>query len=204
MVDADHRAADAIVGLYRRHAGVWARDRGNRLFERPWLDRFLSLLPSHASILDIGCGSGEPISRYLIEQGCDVTGVDSSPELIAICQGHFPGRNWFVQDMRALSLARAFDGLLAWDSFFHLCPQDQRGMFAIFKAHAAPGAALMFTSGPKGGVAIGSYQNEPLYHASLDGAEYVALLNENGFEIIAHVVADPTCGAHTIWLAQRR
>ena len=60
----------------------------------------------------------------------------------------------------------------------------------------------MFTSGPAHGEAIGSYKGEPLYHASLDAAEYRALLNANGFEVVAHVVEDPDCGGHTVWLAQ--
>ena len=193
--------AERIVGLYRRHAGARAAERGNTLFEGEWLDRFLALLPTRAAILDIGCGSAEPIGRYLIEKGCDLTGVDSSPELIRMCEGRFPQQRWHVADMRALSLSRVFDGLLAWDSFFHLRPEDQRRMFPIFRRHAAPRAALMFTSGPEG-VAIGVCQEEPSYHGSLDGAEYRALLHANGFAVVSHAVEDPTCGAHTIWLAQ--
>jgi SAM-dependent methyltransferase len=194
--------ADRIIGLYQRHAGAWARDRGKGLIERAWLDRFCALLPASASVLDIGCGSGNPIARYLIGQGCNVTGVDSSPELIALCTTAFPDHAWHVADMRTLSFARRFDGMLAWDSFFHLSPDDQRRMFPIFRQHAAPRAALMFTSGQAHGEAIGSYQGEPLYHASLDTAEYRALLNANGFEVVAHVIEDLNCGNHTVWLAQ--
>jgi SAM-dependent methyltransferase len=196
--------ADRIIGLYQRHARAWARDRGQQLFERAWLDRFCDLLPAGAAVLDIGCGSGKPIARYLIEQGCKLTGVDSSPEMIALCAASFPDLAWHVADMRTLSLAQRFDGILAWDSFFHLCPDDQRRMFPIFRVHAAPCGALMFTSGPAHGEAIGSYQGEPLYHASLDASEYRALLNANGFEVMAHMVEDPDCGKHTIWLAQLR
>jgi SAM-dependent methyltransferase len=194
--------ADRIIGVYQRHAGVWARDRGKGLIERAWLDRFRALLPAAASVLDIGCGSGDPMARYLIEQGCKVTGVDSSPQLIALGTASFPQQTWHVADMRTLSLPQLFDGMLAWDSFFHLGPDDQRRMFPIFKQHAAPRAALMFTSGPAHGEAIGSFQGEPLYHASLDAAEYRALLNANGFEVVAHVIEDPDCGHHTVWLAQ--
>jgi len=195
--------ADRIIGLYQRHGRAWASDRGNRLIERAWLDRcFRALLPAAASVLDIGCGSGEPIARYLIEQGCNVTGVDSSPDLIGLCTASFPNLAWHVADMRTLSFAQRFDGVLAWDSFFHLGHDDQRRMFPIFRQHAAPHAALMFTSGPAHGEAIGSYQGEPLYHASLDATEYRALLNANGFEVVAHVIEDPACGGHTVWLAQ--
>jgi hypothetical protein len=124
-------------------------------------------LPRTGSILDIGCGSGEPIARYLIEAGYDLTGADSSPAMIEMCKSRFPNQNWLIEDMRILSLARRFEGLLAWDSFFHLRKDDQRKMFPIFRAHAAPNAALMFTSGPRDGEAMGTYRGEPLYHASL-------------------------------------
>ncbi len=104
--------------------------------------------------------------------------------------------------MRTLALGWAFHGLLAWDSFFHLSHDAQRRMFPIFKRHAVPGTALMFTSGTSHGEAIGSYRGCPLYHASLATQEYRALLESNGFRVEAHCVEDPDCGGHTIWLAQ--
>jgi SAM-dependent methyltransferase len=196
--------ADRIIDLYQRKAQQWIRDRGlhNSLFERSWLDRFRALLPLAAPILDIGCGSAEPISRYFIENRHRVTGVDSSAALIEFCRARFPEQAWIVADMRELALKRKFGGILAWDSFFHLCPDDQRCMFPIFREHAAPQAALMFTSGPAYGEAVGSFEGEPLYHASLDPAEYRLLLSQNGFRMVSHVIEDPSCGFHTIWLAQ--
>lgn len=198
------KAAEQVTTLYDRHAAAWDHDRDRSLYEKPWLDRFAALLPPKAPILDIGCGSAEPIARYLLEQGHTVCGIDSSPSLIAICQSRFPGQQWVVADMRILSLNRTFTGILAWDSFFHLCPVDQRKMFPIFKSHAGSKAALMFTSGPSHGEAIGTYQGEPLYHGSLDETEYRSLLYENGFDVLSHIVEDQTCGSRTIWLAQLR
>jgi hypothetical protein len=142
------------------------------------------------------------MAAYLIELGHSVVGVDSSPAMIDVCRRHFPNQEWIVADMRKLALPRQFSGILAWDSFFHLCPDDQRRMFPIFREHASPQAALMFTSGPAHGEAIGSFAGEPLYHASLDPAEYHSLLDRNGFRVVSHVVEDPGCGGHTIWLAQ--
>ena len=194
--------ADRVIGLYQRHAHAWVADRGDRLYETAWLDRFRALMGAGTEVLDIGCGSGKPIARYFIETGCDVTGIDSAPEMIALCTASFPAQTWHVADMRTLALTKRFNGLLAWDSFFHVSPEAQRRMFPIFREHAAPGAALMFTSGTYLGEAIGAYAGEPLYHASLDPQEYTSLLNENAFHVIAHVVEDPNCGHRTIWLAQ--
>jgi hypothetical protein len=109
-----------------------------------------------------------------------------------------------VGDMRALKLDRCFNGLLAWDSFSHLTHDHQRAMFPTFREHALPRAALMFTSGPAFGEAVGMLQGEPLYHASLNGGEYRTLLDENGFHVVAQVSEDATCGGRTVWLSQRR
>lgn len=146
----------------------------------------------------------EPIAAYVISQGHAVTGVDGAPAMIALCRARFPGQRWIVADMRGLRLGETFAGLLAWDSLFHLSADDQRAMFRILRDHAAPGAALMFTSGPRHGTAMGEFEGEPLYHASLDPAEYRALLHAHGFDVLAHRAEDPECGDHTLWLARRQ
>ena len=195
--------AERIIGIYDRHSGAYDAQRGRNLFERAWLDRFLGVVCSGGAVLDVGCGMGEPIARYIIERGYDVTGVDSSPNMIRLCAARFPEQTWLVADMRQLSLDKQFDGILAWDSLFHLTLYDQRAMFPIFGRHAAEHAALMFTSGPQFDERIGVFEGEPLYHASLDPDEYRALLAANGFEVVAYVAEDQTCGGHTVWLAQR-
>ena len=199
-----HPSAAQITGLYERHAHGWDRDRGKSLFERSWLDKFLGVARCCNSILDIGCGSGEPIARYFVESGRTVTGVDAAPSLVRLCQDRFPEHTWIAGDMRSLQLGKTFGGILAWDSFFHLSPADQRAMFPIFRAHAGHGTALMFTSGPSAGEVVGCYRGEDLYHASLDADEYRGLLDAHGFGVLDWAVEDPSCGGHTIWLAQAR
>jgi SAM-dependent methyltransferase len=195
--------AERIVALYERHADAWDSQRSRTLFEKGWLDRFADLLPANGAVLDIGCGMGEPIAAYLGERGFRITGVDSAPGMIAKAGERMPTASWHVADMRSLALDRRFDGILAWDSFFHLTRDDQRAMFRIFEAHAAQVCALMFTSGPADGEAMGTFKGEPLYHASLAPDAYRRLLSEIGFAVVAHVADDPDCGGHTIWLARR-
>lgn len=196
--------ADNIIGLYQRHAEAWLKARGSKLVEEPWLYRFRQLLPPVASVLDLGCGSGMPIARYFVGHGISVSGVDSAPEMVTQFHVNLAGQRAMVGDMRTISLGQRFDGLLAWDSFFHLRHDDQRAMFAVFRAHARPHAALMFTTGTSLGEAIGMLEGEPLYHASLDGAEYRSLLNEHGFEVVSQVNEDPSCEGRSVWLAQRQ
>jgi trans-aconitate methyltransferase len=190
-----------VVDLYERHAQAFDRDRSRSLQERSWLDRFLVYVRPGGTVLDLGCGMGEPIARHLIDLGFRVVGVDGSPFMIELCRSRLPDSEWLVADMRQFEVSRRFEGVLAWDSFFHLGMDDQRKMFRRFAAHAKRGAPLMFTSGPAEGEAIGTCVEEPLYHASLSPAEYEELLATNGFLVRAYVAEDAACGEHTVWLA---
>lgn len=196
-------AGEAVASLYERHAHPFDRSRGRSLLERGWLDHFLAAVGGERSVLDLGCGAGEPLACYPAASGCAVTGVDSAPSLIGRCRTRFPAQQWLVADMRCLALGRTFGGILACDRFFHLQPDDKRAMFGVFTAHARKGTALMFTSGPARGEVLGTFEGEPLYHASLDGAEYEARLAAAGFRVLDHVVDDPFCSGHTVWLAAR-
>lgn len=195
-----------IIDHYERHALAWDVDRRMAQWsDRPWHDRFIAALPHAADVLDLGCGPGVPVARHMAERGLRVTGVDSSPTFITLCRQRLPGHDFLVGDMRSLRLSRQFDGVLAWDSFFHLTPDDQRRMFDVFARHAGPSAVLMFNTGPGHGESIGQYRGDPLYHASLGPEEYTALLNGIGFEVVAHAVEDwSSAGGRTVWLAQRR
>ncbi len=197
--------SDHIIPHYERHAVAWDADRQCLNWDdRPWHDRFVAALSKGARVLDLGCGSGAPVAVNMVASGLGVTGVDASPSLIALCRARMPRQRWIVGDMRVPQVQGTFDGILAWDSFFHLRPEHQRCMFDIFARHAAPSSVLMFNAGPAYGEAIGEYRGDPLYHASLDPREYERLLDGIGFDIIDHAVEDRDAGGRTVWLAQSR
>jgi SAM-dependent methyltransferase len=198
-------SSDHTIKIYQRYAREWDADRnGAGWNDEHWHDRFARLLQPGATVLDLGCGSGVPVARKLVQQEFRVTGVDTSPDMIALCRERMPNQEWIVGDMRNVSLDRKFDGILAWDSYFFLESEDQRRMFAVFASHAADGCGLMFNTGPAHGEATGSYRGEPLYHASLDPVEYRSLLDRGGFDLLEHVVEDARAGGRTVWLARAR
>ncbi|MCA0318258.1 MAG: class I SAM-dependent methyltransferase [Proteobacteria bacterium] len=199
----DQHAA-GIPAFYEKHAGNFDRERGRDLMERGHLAAAIEGLSPGTRVLDLGCGAGQPIAAHLVSLGFRVTGVDVAEAMIALCRERFRGHEWITADMRRLDLGLAFGAVIAWDSFFHLSRDDQRAMFPVFARHVAPGGSLLFTSGPSDGEVVGSLYGDPLFHASLAPDEYRSRLDASGFDILRHVVEDPDCGNHTVWLARKR
>jgi 2-polyprenyl-3-methyl-5-hydroxy-6-metoxy-1,4-benzoquinol methylase len=196
--------ANRIISHYEKHAVAWDTDRQNSVWnDKIWHDRFIGELGRGATVLDLGCGPGRPVAQHMAERGIRVTGVDSSPAMISFCRERLPDHEWINADMRQLSLGRRFEGIVAWDSFFHLTPEDQRRMFPIFAEHASPRAILMFNTGSQHGESAGEYKGDPLYHASLSPNEYEALTERFGFRVIQRAASDATAGGRTVWLYQR-
>ncbi|SDH32744.1 class I SAM-dependent methyltransferase [Chitinophaga filiformis] len=190
-----------VFETYNIIAAWFSENRSRHLIERTYLDKLINIVGKEATVLDLGCGTGVPIMEYLLEQGLHVTGVDASYRILEIAQQNLPSADFILSDMRELSLNRRFDAVIAWHSFFHLPAEDQPSMFNIFKEHLNKNGVLLFTSGKEHGEAWSENGGENLFHASLDRAQYQALLEEHGFSVLAYEEDDPECSA-TVWMAQ--
>lgn len=108
----------------------------------PERERFISLLPRRAQILDIGCGPGRD-ADYFTTKGFCVTGVDLSEKLLEVARARVPQARFSKQDFRRLRfLKQSFDGIWACASLLHLhraeVPQVLENFFHLLK----PGGIL--------------------------------------------------------------
>ena len=193
-----------VYKVYNKIATWFSENRPTGLMEKGYLDDLITRLPTNATILDLGCGIGNQILKYLASKKLDVVGVDASTGMLKIAQANFPLIEFILQDMRFLNLNKKFDAIIAWHSFFHLPASDQPAMFQRFEEHLNPNGILLFTSGTKNGEAWGINGGENLFHASLNTKEYEDLLKKHHFEILNHKINDPDCGFATVWMARYR
>lgn len=190
--------------VYDRQAEAYDRARSRSFFEARWLTRFGDALPRGGRVLDLGCGAGEPVAAWLLAEGFQLTGADFSPAMLTIAKTRWPDGDWRVADMRNLEFPETFDGIIAWNSFFHLTPDEQRNTLPRMADHLAPGGRLLVTVGPDAGEASGTVAGESVYHASLSPAEYASLLEQHGLILVAFAAEDPGCQDHTILMAKKR
>lgn len=98
-------------------------------------------------MIDLGCGSGFPITEVLVAEGFNVFGVDAAPSFVQAFRRNLPNTPVVceaVQDSRFFD--RTFDGVLAWGLMFLLCPEDQRRLIHTIADIMVPGGRLLFTS----------------------------------------------------------
>jgi SAM-dependent methyltransferase len=75
--------------------------------------------PQPATLLELGCGTGSILAR--LETTATLTGLDRSPEMLAIAAAKVPGAQLLEGDMADFDLGRRFDVVACvFDSINHL------------------------------------------------------------------------------------
>src|SRR5687768_16027681 len=124
MSDSDAHVI-ATRAAYERYAEAYAHHRSDRSAIRPHVERFVSLLPGGASVLDVGCGPGVDTGSLAL-RGVNTVGLDIAAAMLELAAPHTGGH--VVQaDQRCLPFADGtFHGVWANASFQHVSKADMR------------------------------------------------------------------------------
>jgi len=109
----------ATWNSYEASAAQYAQNTAN-LHPLEEAKQFTSKLPSHAKVIDIGCGPGRD-AKIFSEQGFEVTGIDFSAKMIELAKEAAPHCTFQVMDIEKLDFpAASFHGAWANCSLLHL------------------------------------------------------------------------------------
>jgi trans-aconitate methyltransferase len=149
----------------------------------------LAPLPGE-DILDLGCGDGA-LTKKLADLGCNVVGVDASPEMVAAARAS--GLDARVVDGHALQFSGEFDAVFS-NAVLHWLRQPQRVIEGVWRA-LRPGGRFVGEFGGSGNVAtiVTAVEDvlrkrgtdpkafNPWYNPTAE--EYRTLLEAQGFEV---------------------
>lgn len=151
----------------------------------PDLAAFVRALPPRARVLDLGCGDGVPISRFLVQEGFDVTALDSSAEMVRRFRANLPGvpvRCERAEDARFA--AGSFEAVVAWGALFHLPEAGQGLVIQKVSGWLAPAGRFLFTSGDVEGTREGVMGGVAFRYVSLGRRGYRTLLARSGMRLV--------------------
>ncbi|HEX6694402.1 MAG TPA: class I SAM-dependent methyltransferase [Longimicrobiales bacterium] len=104
-------------------------------------------LPPGGRVLDLGCGSGVPITRVLVDAGLSIHAVDASPAMAAAFRERYPHIPLeCASAVHSSFFNLSFDGILAWGLIFLLPADEQATLIRKMARALKPGGRLMFTA----------------------------------------------------------
>jgi len=200
---------DALAATYDDLSRTYTE--GRHLFDTsPMLRALAARLPAGGAILDAGCGAGEPVSRFFVDRGYEVTGVDISHRMLELARARVPEARFLLADMTSLDLPDAgYVGIAAVYSVFHVDRRLHAGLFRAFSRLLVPGGALLMTLATRAYTGRNEFDGEieflghrlPYSHDRPEVA--LAKLEEARLEILS--AEDITTGGETfLWVIARR
>ena len=113
ILDLNKRAWDNLAWRYDDRSGSPISD----LFAT-----FTGKLPEKGKVLDLGCGTGLPHARYLVEKGFDILGVDLSEEMVKVASKNVPEATFIQLSMNEITYRDEFNGVVSSFSMLLLSP----------------------------------------------------------------------------------
>ena len=137
-------------------------------------------LPEGARVLDIGAGTGFPITDALVAAGLDVHAIDASARMVDRFRERLPGVPIACEDVRTSALfGLSFEGIVAVGLIFLLTDRDQAGLIARLSTALVPGGRLLLSAPREAGEWEDVLTGLP--SRSLGEATYRELLRQAGF-----------------------
>lgn len=138
---------ERVRGTYDQVADAYFERLGDELTERPfdvWLLERIASLAGSDPIVDVGCGPGH-VAAFLADTGATVSGIDLSPQMVAVASREFPDLDFQVGNLVNLLKPRTAAGwgaVLAWYSLVHLAGSELAPAIAALARTLTPGGVL--------------------------------------------------------------
>ncbi|MFY9620807.1 MAG: class I SAM-dependent methyltransferase [Pyrinomonadaceae bacterium] len=190
-----------------------ASDRGSTYVAHVlrYVDRVLDGLPAEAKILDLGCGTGDPITKHLVNRGFRVTCIDESLEMLKFAQQTVLKAKFIHADMVDLELDDKFDGAIAWDSMFHVERKHHAAIYQKISRVLKTGGRFMLSVGGSApdeeDDSVEGFTSEmfgqTFYYSGFAPEVTRKMIEAGGFEIELWEVDDPTSRGHIAVIARK-
>lgn len=169
---------------YRATTGVTS-------FEKKSIDLFLSLLPENATVLDLGCGAANTYDRYIIDQGCNLIGVDFSLSQIERARKNCPQANFYCGDILEYPISEVYDGITLFYSLFHISRERHADLLKRIYDSTAQNCTILLNirNEDSGGVKMKSdFCDYPMYWSHYSSEVFLKIIRNIGFKY--HIIGD--------------
>ncbi len=169
------------------------------------LVKFASLLPKDARVIDVGCGAGVPVAKFLVESGFEVVGIDFSQKMLGLARKNVPQATFIRKDMTRLDFAdNSFDGLTAFYSIIHVPREKHSQLFRDFARILKPNGIMLAMMGSDEWEATEVYHGIRMFWSQYAPQESLQLVKDAGFEVIFDGILERGNERHYLIMARNK
>ena len=166
---------------------------------RPWLAR-----APRGRVLDLGCGSGEPVARLLAERGDDVVGVDISRVQVERARALIPSGAFFESDLASFDAEpSSFDAVVSFYALIHSPRDDQEALYPRIASWLRPGGTFVATVGAVDWTGVEEYLGAPMFWDHPAPEVTIGWLADAGLEVVHHEYVPEGDSGHALVVARR-
>lgn len=168
------------------------------------LERVRSLIPSDGEVLDVGCGSGIPVTKFFADLGYLTTGIDLSQSMIDLAAKNVPQATFLKRNMIELDFEEAsFDAIVSFYALFHTPRELHERIIADFYKFLKPGGILLFSVGSTEWEGAEDFHGTLMWWSHYGPEPYVEFTKNAGFAIEFSEVIDDGEEKH-FWIIGRK
>jgi cyclopropane fatty-acyl-phospholipid synthase-like methyltransferase len=170
------------------------------------LAELIEKLPAGATVLDLGCGAGEPVARDLVARGFRVTGVDASLGQIERARRNVAEATFIHADMTSVQFpAETFDAVSAFYSITHVPRDEHAALIQRIATWLRPSGLFVASFGSSEGDWLGEWLGTPMFFSHHDPEEAKRLINQAGFRPeLVELVEQDNEEAKFLWIVARK
>lgn len=203
---------DPIQVVKKGYDAVSCKYRGDQVDDslKPYLDWISVILKSGkpGRVLDLGCGNGIPVAKYLSDQGYEVTGVDISEIQIERARALVPRATFLCQDMTTLAFkSKSFLAVTAFYSTIHIPVEHHHQTLSNSFNWLQAGGYFIATLGSD---AWTGWEKDwlgvpgaDMYWSHADRDTYFDWLNDCGFEVIEDRFIPEGDSGHQLFITRK-
>ncbi len=154
--------------------------------DEKYLRLLLDLVPKGSKILDVGCGSGLPITKFLAQHH-EVMGMDISEKQIELARRQVPEATFIKDDMANVSFPdETFEAICSFTAIIHVPREEHADLFKRFYRMLKGGGLLLVTLGSTDWV---SSEDDSWFGVKMFWSHYgpettIEMLEDAGFRVI--------------------
>lgn len=171
---------------YNKIAEKYSKQR--KIYQsKPLLLKFLRYLPKSSKVLDLGCGAGIPVSKFLADKGCKVVGIDFSDGMLKLARKNVHAAGFIKMNITKMKFKEnSFDGAVSFYAIIHIPRKYHPKIYRNLHKMLKPGGVLFANASGTSTweETAKDYMGVPMFWSFYHPRITLKLIRKAGFQVI--------------------